>query len=52
LRRQWVDCDPQTRQFKIPPQLPAWALPGKQAKQHGVSVENLADAALAAKQPP
>jgi hypothetical protein len=27
LPRQWVDYDPQTRQFKATPQLPAWALP-------------------------
>jgi hypothetical protein len=27
LKGQWVDYDPQTRQFKNPPQLPAWALP-------------------------
>jgi hypothetical protein len=31
LPRQWVDYDPQTKQFKQMPQLPAWALP--QAKQ-------------------
>ncbi len=27
LPRQWVDYDPQTRQFVKPPTLPAWALP-------------------------
>ena len=27
LPRQWVDYDPQTRQFVRPPQLPPWALP-------------------------
>jgi hypothetical protein len=27
LPRQWVDYDPQARQFVRPPQLPAWALP-------------------------
>jgi hypothetical protein len=31
LPRQWVDYDPQTKQFAKPPQLPAWALPS--AKQ-------------------
>jgi len=31
LPRQWVDYDPQTRQFVRPHQLPAWALPA--AKQ-------------------
>jgi hypothetical protein len=31
LPRQWVDYDPQTKQFKQPPQLPGWALPA--AKQ-------------------
>ena len=31
LPRQWVDYDPQTRQFVRPPTLPAWALPA--AKQ-------------------
>ena len=27
LPRQWVDYDPQTRQFKQTPALPVWALP-------------------------
>ena len=27
LPRQWVDYDPQARQFKNMPTLPAWALP-------------------------
>ena len=27
LPRQWVDYDPQQRQFVRPPQLPTWALP-------------------------
>jgi hypothetical protein len=27
LPRQWVDYDPQTRQFKQTPALPSWALP-------------------------
>ena len=27
LPRQWVDYDPQARQFVRPPTLPAWALP-------------------------
>ncbi len=31
LPRQWVDYDPQARQFVRPPQLPTWALPA--AKQ-------------------
>jgi hypothetical protein len=31
LPRQWVDYDPQTRQFVRPPMLPSWALPS--AKQ-------------------
>ena len=31
LPRQWVDYDPQTKQFKQTPTLPAWALPA--AKQ-------------------
>ncbi len=32
LPRQWLDYDPQTRQFKQTPALPAWALPpAKQA---------------------
>jgi hypothetical protein len=31
LPRQWVDYDPQSRQFVRPPQLPPWALPA--AKQ-------------------
>jgi hypothetical protein len=31
LPRQWVDYDPQSKQFKATPSLPAWALPA--AKQ-------------------
>jgi hypothetical protein len=31
LPRQWVDYDPQAKQFKAKPTLPAWALPAKQA---------------------
>lgn len=30
LPRLWVDYDPQRRQFVQTPQLPAWALPGKE----------------------
>ena len=29
LPRQWVDYDPQTRQFVKPPTLPPWALPAQ-----------------------
>jgi hypothetical protein len=29
LPSQWVDYDPQRRQFARPPQLPAWAMPAK-----------------------
>jgi Rad52/22 family double-strand break repair protein len=28
LPQQWVDYDPQRRQLKVKPQLPAWAVPG------------------------
>lgn len=31
LPRQWVDYDPQKKQFSRPPQLPSWALPPAKA---------------------
>lgn len=35
LPRQWVDYDPQSRQFAKPPQLPSWALPAAAKPANG-----------------
>jgi hypothetical protein len=49
LTSQWVDYDPQKRQIIKAPQLPDWALPGKQTKPGGATP---APAAKPASPPP
>jgi hypothetical protein len=39
LPKQWVDFDPQKKQIKSPPQLPAWALPSKPTAHVAVTHE-------------
>jgi hypothetical protein len=42
LPKQWVDYDSQKKQIKAPPQLPAWALPGKAASTPGTVTQEQA----------